>query len=319
MADLQSPIFTNEEAAREALEAVRWPNGPVCPHCGAVDRQARVEGVKKSHRPGLVYCNHCKSTYTATVGTVFERSKIPLSKWWLACHLMSSSKKGISAHQLHRMLGITYKSAWFMAHRVREAMKQLNPTPFGGEGNVVEADETYVGGRDKNKHKHKRQHRRGRPSGVDDKQAVYSLVERGGSVRSFHIGKVTGDGLRQILAAQVKPETSLMTDEASTSMWVGREYPKHQTVNHAAGEYVRGEASTNTVEGFFSIFKRGVMGTYHHVSAQHLARYLAEFDFRYSNRSAIGVEDIERAKRLVKGIEGKRLTYRRTNEERRVS
>ncbi|HYL34199.1 MAG TPA: IS1595 family transposase [Stellaceae bacterium] len=316
MADLQSPIFTNEEQAREALEAVRWPNGPVCPHCGAVDRQAKVDG--KKHRPGLHYCNHCKSTYTATVGTVFERSKISLSKWWMACHLMSSSKKGISAHQLHRMLGVTYKTAWFMSHRIREAMKQMNPAPFGGDGKVVEADETYVGGKDKNKAKSKRGHRKGR-AGVATKEAVYSLVERGGDVRSFHVGKVTGDGLRQILTAQVKRDTSLMTDEASTSMWVGREYPKHQTVNHAADEYVRGEAYTNTVEGYFSVLKRGIVGTYHHVSPQHLSRYLAEFDFRYSNRSAVGVSDAERAERLIKGVEGKRLTYRRTNEARRVS
>lgn len=308
MADLQNPIFTNEDKAREALEAVRWPNGPVCPHCGAVDRQAKVQGTKNSHRAGLHYCNHCKGTYTATVGTVFERSKVPLSKWWLAVHMMCSSKKGISAHQLHRMLGVTYKTAWFMAHRIREAMKGTHTPPMGS-GGTVEVDETFIGKRRGERVK----------SGHGHKMAVMSLVERGGSVRSFQIDGLRMGDLEPVVYTHVAPDAKLMTDDAAHYDVIGRKFKSHQTVNHSKDEYVRGTVHTNTIEGYFSIFKRGMKGVYQHCSEQHLHRYLAEFDFRYSNRKALGVEDVERANRLVKGIEGKRLTYRRTNEERRVS
>ncbi|MGO9786670.1 MAG: IS1595 family transposase [Stellaceae bacterium] len=312
MADLQNPIFQDEEAARAALEAVIWPRGPVCPHCGSVERIAKVEG--KKHRPGLYYCNECKGTFTVTVGTAFERSKIPLSKWWLASHLMGSSKKGVSAHQLHRSLGVTYKTAWFMAHRLREAMRVNNPDPIGGQNKVVEADETYMGGKDKNKHANKRL--RGR--WMIERPAVVSLVERGGEVRSSHIADVGANTLGKVLHKNIDSRTYLMTDELAAYQPIGKGFAGHDTVHHTAGQYVKrgGFTHTNTVENFFSIMKRGVYGTYHHISQQHLMRYLAEFDFRFNNRSALGVSDAERAVKLVKGISGKRLTYRRTSEGR---
>jgi transposase-like protein len=302
VADLQNPIFTDDDAAREALEAVRWPNGPVCPHCGCMERIAKVEGKKRSHRPGLYYCNDCKGTFTATIGTVFERSKIGLSKWWLACHLIGSSKKGMSAHQLHRMLGVTYKTAWFMSHRIREAMRDLTPSPMGGQNKVVEVDETYVGGKARN--------RKGR---VPPKEAVVSLVERDGRVRSFHVATVTAKSLKPIVKAHVDRATFMMSDESTVYPSVMKGMGGHGTVNHSAEEYVRAQFwHTNTVENFFSIFKRGIYGTYHHVSPAHLHRYAAEFDFRHNHRSGIGYTDTDRCLAIVKGAEGKRLTYRRT-------
>ena len=302
MTDLHNPIFTSLDAAREALEAVRWPNGPFCPHCGAADRIAKVEGEK--HRPGLYYCNECKGTFTVTVGTVFERSKIPLTKWWLAVHLLGSSKKGMSSHQLHRMLGVTYKTAWFMSHRIREAMRDLNPAPMGGNGGTVEADETYIG----------RKHQRKVKAGAGHKHAVVALVERGGAVRSFHLHDATGSKVRPILREHISDSAHLRTDESRIYADFGSRFASHETVKHSEDEYVRGDVHTNTVEGVFSIFKRGMIGTYQHCGEQHLQRYLTEFDFRYSNRTALGVDDKERARRAMKGIEGKRLTYRRTNQ-----
>ena len=303
MAAFQSPVFNNEDEARAALEAVRWPNGAICPHCGTTgDDVTRVGG--KSARPGLFYCNGCKGQFTVTVGTVFERSKVPLTKWWLAAHLLNSSKKGISAHQMHRTLGVTYKTAWFMMHRLREAMRELNPTePMGGEGKTVEMDETYIGGKDKNRHKNKR-----KGKGGMDKEIAFSLVERGGKVRSHHVPSVTAKTLRPILQSQLDAATFVMSDDGGARL--GKEFENHATVNHSIGEYVRGDAHTNTIEGYFSILKRGINGTYHHVSAQHLKRYLAEFDFRYNTRIALGYTDGERAALAMKGIEGKRLTYR---------
>jgi transposase-like protein len=314
MADLQSPIFTDENKARDALEAVRWPNGPICPHCGAVDRLAKVEGQK--HRPGLYYCNHCKATFTATIGTVFERSKVPLTKWWLASHLMGSSKKGVSAHQLHRMLGVTYKTAWFMAHRLREAMAELDPPPLGGKDKVVEADETFIG-------KAAEVFINGRGwvqmRGTTTKRKVVSLVERGGRARSFHVENLQPKTIRKVLFENVVLDSRLITDEAHHYKRPGKEFAKHEAVNHGNREYARGDVTTNTVEGFFSVFKRGMKGVYHHCSEAHLHRYLAEFDFRYSNRSALGVEDAERVRRLMGGIVGKRLTYRRTAPNSKVA
>jgi len=306
MATFQAPIFNNEDDARAALEAVRWPNGPVCPHCGSTgDDVVRVEG--KSARPGLFYCNGCKGQFTVTVGTVFERSKIPLTKWWLAAHLLNSSKKGMSAHQMHRTLGVTYKTAWFMMHRLREAMRELNPTgPLGGEGKTVEIDETYIGGKDKNRHVRKR-----KGKGGMEKEIAFSLVERGGHVRSHHVPSVTAKTLRPILQAQIDAATFVMSDDGGARL--GKEFAKHATINHSIGEYVRGDAHTNTIEGYFSILKRGINGVYHHVSAQHLKRYLAEFDFRYNTRMSLGFSDGERAALAMKGIEGKRLTYRPPN------
>lgn len=303
--ELESVIFQDVDQARAFLEAARWPNGPVCPHCGAFENVHRLEG--KASRPGLFQCNACHGQFSVTVGTVFERSKIPLNTWLLATHLLSSSKKGMSSHQLHRMLGVTYKTAWFMSHRIREALREGHFSgPLGGEGKTVEMDEAYIGGLEKNKHRNKRKHAGG---GGKGKEAVFALVERGGSVRSHHVPKVNAKTLRPILVSQVKRSTALMSDESVHSKTLGQEYQRHQTVNHSIGEYVRGDAHTNTIEGYFSIMKRGIHGIYHHVSPQHLKRYLAEYDFRYNERSRLGVDDAERTVKALKGIEGKRLTY----------
>jgi transposase-like protein len=301
-ADIQNPVFTNDDLAREALEAVRWPNGPTCPHCGAVDRIAKLEG--KSHRPGLYYCNHCKGQFTVTVGSVFERSKIGLSKWWLATYLLCSSKKGMSSLQLSRALGVTYKTAWFMTHRIREAMADgFFVAPMGGEGKTVEADEAFWG----NEHKKAEGAR-----GYHHKMKVFTLVERQGGARSFHVPDVNASTLLPIMKEQIKTDTSLFTDEAFAYTFAKKHFPKHDHVNHRSGEYVRGPVYTNTVESYFAILKRGLYGTYHHVSSKHLRRYCGEFDFRYNNRSALGVEDMQRTTNALAGIAGKRLTYRRT-------
>ena len=298
MTDLSDPIFHNEIAARARLEAIRWPDGPFCPHCGEAENVKRMEG--KSHAPGLCYCRSCRKKFSVTVGTLFERSHIPLHKWLLASHLMVASKKGVSAHQLHRMLGITYKSAWFMAHRLREAMRDFNPSPLGGQNKVVEADESYVGGKAKNR-------ALGPPP---KKEAVFALVEREGRVRSFHVPAVNAKTLRPILVTQIDRKSYRMTDEAGSYIAVGSEFSGHSAVNHSIKEYVRGGFwHTNTVENYFSIMKRGITGVYQHVSQKHLRRYLGEFDFRYNER---GIEDTERAVKALKGITGKRLTYRRT-------
>jgi transposase-like protein len=310
MTAFKDAMFQDEDKAREALEALRWPDGPICPHCGNSDQEkiAKVEGKKQSHRPGLYYCNECKGQFTVTVGTVFERSKIPLTKWWLAAYLLNSSKKGISAHQIHRTIGVTYKTAWFMMHRLREAMADLKPSgPLGGSGKIVEADTTYIGGKEKNKHASKRD---GKKIGGMGKQIVHTLVERGGKARSNHIANISGKTLRPILTANVSRKSSLMTDTAGGYMDVGKEFERHEMVDHGIGEYVRGDAHSNTVEGYFSVLKRGITGVYHHVSEAHLKRYLAEFDFRYNNRMSLGVNDGERTANALRGIEGKRLTYR---------
>jgi transposase-like protein len=310
MTAFKDAMFQNEDKAREALEAVRWPDGPICPHCGNSDQEkiAKVEGKKHSHRPGLYYCNECKGQFTVTVGTVFERSKVPLTKWWLAAHLLNSSKKGMSAHQIHRTIGVTYKTAWFMMHRLREAMADLKPSgPLGGHGKIVEADTSYIGGKEKNKHARKRD---GKKIGGMGKQIVHTLVERDGKARSHHIANISGKTLRPILTAHVSRKSSLMTDTAGGYMDVGKEFERHAMVDHGIGEYVRGDAHSNTVEGYFSVLKRGITGVYHQISEAHLKRYLAEFDFRYNNRSSLGVSDGERTANALRGIEGKRLTYR---------
>ena len=307
--NLTDPIFTDADKAREHLEATRWPHGPVCPHCGVIAQATALQG--KAHRPGVYQCNACREQFTATVGTVFERSKVPLNKWLLASYLMASSKKGISAHQLHRTLGVTYKTAWFMEHRLREAMNEPAPAPLGGEGKTVEADETVIGGKERNKRLSKRNPKN---IGAVGKQVAFTLVERNGRARSFHVANVTGKTLRPLMVKHVSRQSALMTDDAGQYRPIGVEFASHETVNHGIEEYVRGDVHSNTVEGFFSILKRGVIGTYHSISEAHLARYLAEFDFRYNNRIALGVNDTMRADELLRGIGGKRLTHRRTSE-----
>ena len=309
MTDLTNPIFNDEEAARRHFEALRWPDGPICPHCGLIDNATELKG--KSTRPGVYKCKGCEKPFTAMIGTVYERSHIPLHKWLLATHLLCASKKGISAHQLWRMLGFgSYRTAWFMAHRIREGMNDEFPKGLlGGANKVVEIDETYVGGKEANKHKSKR--RMDGARGPVGKAPILSLVERDGSVRSFHVPNVTAQTLRPIIVSHVNKASYVMTDEATVYPAIGREFSGHGSVNHSAEEYVRAAFwHTNTVENYFSILKRGIVGVYHHVSEAHLHRYAAEFDFRYNRREALGINDTDRANAAIKGIAGKRLTYR---------
>ena len=307
--NLTDPIFADADKAREHLEKTRWPHGAECPHCGAVGEATKLQS--KAARPGVWQCNACREQFSVTVGTVFEKSKVPLNKWLLATYLMSSSKKGVSAHQLHRTLGVTYKTAWFMAHRIREAMTETGSAPMGGEGKTVECDETIIGGKERNKRLSKRNPKN---IGAVGKQVAFTLVERNGRARSFHVANVTGKTLRPIIVKHVDRKSALMTDDAGQYRPIGVEFASHATVNHGIEEYVRGDVHSNTVEGFFSILKRGINGVYHHVSEAHLSRYLAEFDFRYSNRSALGITDTMRTDEALRGIGGKRLTYRRSNE-----
>lgn len=307
MTDLSNPIFHDQTKARKHLEALRWPDGPYCPHCGEAEEIRKLKG--KSTRPGVYKCRSCRKPFSVTVGTLFERSKIPLHKWLLATHLMCASKKGISSHQLHRMLGVTYKTAWFMTHRIRESMRDFNPGPMGGPGKPVEADETYISG-DKwvldNKAGWIRQRKRG-----IEQEKVITLVERGGRARSFHVPRVNAKTVRKILFTQIDRKSHLMTDESRIYIKAGREFAKHESVEHGASEYVRGNAGTQVVENYYSIFKRGLTGVYQHVSPKHLKRYICEFDFRYNERIGLGVSDTERTEKALKGITGKRLTYRR--------
>jgi transposase-like protein len=304
--DLQNRAFHNDDKAREALEAIRWPDGPFCPHCGNSDPDKIAKGEGKAHRPGLYYCAECNGQFTVTVGTVMERSKIPLSKWLLAMHLMGASKKGISALQLQRMLGVTYKTAWFLCHRIREAMGTAATGPLGGSGKIVEADETYIGGKERNKHVGKR---KGTGGGMG-KQAVFALTERDGESRSFRMAHVSGKTLRPVMVANVSRKSALMTDQGGQYYHVGKEFDRHETVNHEDDEYVRGDAHTNTSESRFSLMKRAVYGTHHNISEAHLPRYLKEWDFKWNTRK---INDGERAALIAKGIEGKRLTYRPTH------
>lgn len=309
---LDSPIFQDADAARVHLEAQRWPHGPNCPHCGNAnpDRITKMEG--KAHRPGLYNCMECREQFTVTVGTVFERSKIGLNKWLLATFLMASSKKGMSAHQLHRMLGVTYKTAWFMAHRIREAMNEdvKSSGPIGGEGKTIEADETYYGRREDG---YVSPLRRGQPylkRKKPMKNAVIGLVERGGKARMFHVQHATKAAVRNILVRNADRASTLYTDESALYPVTGLEFAKHDTVKHSANEYARRDVHANTIESVFSVFKRGMVGTYQHCGEAHLHRYLAEFDFRYNRRTALNVSDTERHDQLLAKIEGKRLIYR---------
>ncbi len=305
--NLTDPIFTDKDAAREYLEAQRWPNGAVCPHCGGTDKNTRLEGSK--HRPGLYQCGDCRQQFTVTVGTVFERSKVPLNKWLLATHLMASSKKGISAHQLHRSIGVTYKTAWFMFHRIREAMRNDDPVSFGSGGGAVEVDETFIG-RDKSKKPVGTKKGRGH----HHKYKILALVDRAtGMSRAIVVDDLKADTLGPIIRKNVAAEARLMTDEASQYTLIGREFAEHGVVRHGDGEYGRGDTHTNTIEGYFSVFKRGMKGVYQHCGRQHLQRYVAEFEFRYNHRTANEVTDTERAARILRAAEGRRLTYRRSD------
>lgn len=309
-AALSNPIFHNADKAREWLEARLWKDGAICPHCGVIGEATLMQG--KTTRPGLYQCNACREPFTVTVGTLYERSKVPLNIWLHATHLMMASKKGMSALEIGRLLGLSKKTAWFLCHRIRESLRETGLSPIGGEGKTVEIDETYVGGLEKNKHRSKRKHV---GTGGSGKEAVFALVERGGRVRSHHVPAVNAKTLGPILRAQVDAETRVMSDQGATAKGLVRTYEKHGTVNHSIGEYVRGDIHTNTIESYFAILKRGVNGTFHHVSQQHLKRYLAEFDFRYNEREALGVSDEDRMAKAIPGIVGKRLTYRRTNRE----
>lgn len=315
MSVLSRPYFHDEAAAFEHVEEILWPQGPVCPKCGSMDKHYKLVGVRTKaskknpngvERHGLYKCSACRGQFTVRMGTIFEESHLPLHKWLQAIHLMCSSKKGISSHQLHRVLECTYKTAWFLSHRIREAMRSDGFSPMGGEGMTVEADETYIG------------KLTGVPKGVGGsahKNTVVTLVERGGIARSFHVDTARIGTVMPIVRANIAKESAMMTDESGIYRRLGGEFASHDFVTHSKDEYVRYEGEkrihTNTVEGYYSIFKRGMKGVYQHCAEHHLHRYLAEFDFRYTNRVARGVDDGARAFLALKGAKGKRLTYRR--------
>jgi transposase-like protein len=309
--DLTDPIFHDENQAREWLEGYRWPNGPYCCHCGGV-RVAPMGG--KKHRPGLYYCPDCRGQFTVMTGSVMESSHVKVTKWVLAIRLMTSSKKGFSAHQLHRSIGVTYKTAWFMFHRLREAMSDTNAPKLGGEGKIVEADEAYHG---KRKEPQNSPQRKGRPftkkgkGGGAQKRPIVALVERGGEARVTHMGHVTAKNIGAFMAKNADLKSRLNTDESRLYPSLGKDFGSHEVVNHGAKEYARGDVHINTAEGMFGVFKRGMVGVYQHCGEQHFQRYLDEFTFRFNNRTKLGVEDGQRAAKLAHGMGGKRLTYRR--------
>jgi transposase-like protein len=294
--NLTDPVFTDEAKAREYLEEIRWPDGPVCPHCGETERVYRLNGQK--HRPGLIHCNACEGAFTVTTGSVMESSHLPLTKWVLAYRLMAGSKKGMSAHQLHRTIGVTYKTAWFLWHRIREAMRDTSVVPLGGVGKVVESDETYVGGKprksagpkpDVGRHRRVNQDTMGRAT---KKTPVVALVERGGRAVAKPVIDASAQTLTPLLRQHVDFRTQLMTDEWRAYLAVGKEFASHERVNHGAGEYARGDANMNSAEAFFALLERGIVGSFHHISVEHLDRYCDEFAFRWSLRS---MDDSDRA------------------------
>lgn len=299
MSVLSRPYFHDEAKAFEYLESVLWADGIVCPHCGTVGgRVYKLEG--NATRIGLKKCGECRKQFTVKVGTVFEHARMPLHKMLQAVYLMTASKKGISAHQLGRVLEVTYKTAWFLAHRIREAMRSGDLAPFGGNGGIVEVDETFIG----------------KLKGVEKKRAfhhkmrVLALVDREtGKSRAMVIDNVSMAHIVPIVRANIEAETHVMTDEANQYKYLKADFADHSFVSHGRGEYGRGKVHTNTIEGYFSIFKRGMKGIYQHCGEQHLHRYLAEFDFRYNNREALGCNDADRARNALSGIVGKRLTY----------
>lgn len=292
------PHFQDPDAARDYLESMRWANGVICPHCGVIDKFYKLVG--EAHRPGLYKCTDCLKQFSVTVGTVFEASKIKLHIWLQACHLMSASKKGISAKQLERMLGVSYKTAWFMGHRIREAMNVAPKVQLGLKA-PVEVDETYWGNKGK--------HAPGARS-FHHQMKIVSLVERNGEKRSFHVASVNGATLRPIMSGMIAKKARLMTDQAGVYEKIGPDFKSHEVVNHTLKEYSRGDITTNTVESSFALLKRGLIGTFHSVSEQHLQRYATEFDFRWNNRVSLGVNDVQRTTAVLMNIEGKRLTYR---------
>ena len=320
MSVLSKPYFHDEAAAFEHVESILWSHGPECPHCGAVNEAYKLEGVRtkpsKKHpdgkeRHGLYKCAACRKQFTVRKGTLFEETHLPLHKWLQAIYLLCSSKKGISSHQLARTLEITVKSAWFLSMRIREAMRDGDLDPFSGEGGPVEADETYFGLKeDKSQGKVTK---RGKV-GHGGQRPILTLVQRDGHARSFYIGRATKASVSAIVTDNISREVVLNTDESRLYEDVGRSFARHDRVKHTAGEYVRGEAYTNTVEGYFALFKRSMRGVYQHCSEKHLHRYLAEFDFRYNNRVRLGVDDQMRATCALRGVSGKRLTYKGADE-----
>lgn len=301
MSNLSAPHFHNEEAAYAYVEKRIWPQGPVCPHCGGVERVGKLKG--KTTRPGLWKCYQCRKPFTVKIGTIFEDSKVPMRLWLQAMYLIAGSKKGISSNQLHRILGVTLKTAWFMSHRIREAMRSDDMTPFGGNGGAVEVDETFIG------------QLKGVPKrrAFHHKMKVLALIDRDSrQARTMVIDDVNAKTLMPLVIKNVAKEARVMTDEHSGYRDVKHFFAGHGTTSHGRGQYVNLEdrsIHSNTVEGYFSIFKRGMKGVYQHCGEQHLHRYLAEYEFRYNNRSALGIEDTERSDRLLQGIIGRRLTY----------
>lgn len=309
--NLTAAMFHDSNAARAWLEASRWPDGPGCPHCGATNVMRMSDG---AHRAGLFHRRGCRGQFSVLTGSVMASSHLPLPKWVLAVHLMTASKKGISAHQLHRMLGITYKSAWFMAHRIRAAMASSGAGLIGGAGKVIEADECYHGKREtpvkRSRNAVRKPTKRGKGGGAA-KRPVVALVERGGKARVAHMPAVTSANIRAFMDRCVDRRSRLHTDESVLYPAIGRAFASHETVNHGARECARGDVTTNTAEGFFGLFKRGFNGIYQHCSEAHFQHYLDEYSFRYNNRSRLGVADDDRAERAARAMNGKRLTYRR--------
>lgn len=311
MSQFNAKHFQTPEAAREYLEALRWGDERICPHCGSLNSFA-------TKKAGIYRCREkeCRKDFSVTTKSVMESSHIKLHIWLQAFYLMASSKKGVSSHQLHRALGVTYKTAWFLSHRIREAMRNGGLTsPMGGEGSVIEADETYFGPTAEpriSKQRGDRPYKKGN-RGPRNKRAIVSLVERGGSVRSFHVAVADAATVSTIVNANVHYESRLHTDESKLYTRVGADFAAHETINHSAKEYARGDVTTNSVEGYFSIFKRGMKGIYQHCAEKHLHRYLSEYDFRYNHRVKLGYNDGERADLAIKGAAGKRLTYRQSH------
>lgn len=310
---LSQEQFHDEAAAYAYLEARIWAKGRSCPHCGGVERSSKMEG--KSTRIGVYKCYACRKQFSVKVGTVFESSHVKLNIWLQAVALLSASKKGMSANQLHRTLGVSLKTAWFMGHRIREAMREGDLSPLGGEGQIVEIDETYFGKATPRPRSRGRipKPTKGGKSGPADKRAIVSLVQRGGKVRSFHVEHADKGTIDKIVSENIARETRVHTDESRLYFTLEETFASHETVKHSVKEYVRGDVHTNTIEGVFSIFKRGMKGIYQHCGEKHLHRYLAEYDFRYNHRVALGVNDVARNDQALMGIVGKRLTYRTAN------